>query len=124
MSKWQRMRHTLRYTRRVIALQALALGNFSDRLFNEQKGARRSILICFGILGLWVSYVLFSRPESISSSVAAAYAALTSLLATVFGFYNYSRNAADARAVRRSLHEARDEEDLPSGKAFDSDDDQ
>jgi len=69
-----------------------SLGDWIDRLFNQHKVVRRSLV--YWAIGLitFVTIVVFHDLEKITTPVASAFGLVIGLLATVLGLYQWSRN--------------------------------
>lgn len=68
------------------------IGKFLHRLFEEYKFVRRSsFLLVFGMWA-WATSIVFTSLDQVTTPVAAAYGTLTGVIATMFGFYQWSRD--------------------------------
>ena len=63
-----------------------------DRLFNRHKLVRRVLVFWAMATILWTSYMMFRDITLINNAAAMAYATNVGLLATVIGFYQWSRS--------------------------------
>lgn len=75
------------------ALRAVAAG--CDALANRHKGFRRLVLIWAIALITWTVHEVFTRAPAIGAGTATALGAVIGILATVIGFYQWSRERAD-----------------------------
>lgn len=71
---------------------------FTERLFEQHKLVRRSLIFVWSVVGIVISIHLFiGIPDKITASVAAAYSSLTVFLAALLTFYTTSRGKDDNR---------------------------
>lgn len=63
-----------------------------DAFFNKHKGARRLLLLWAMCLISWVVVHVVSKVTEINGHVAAIVIAVIGILATVIGFYQWSRS--------------------------------
>lgn len=71
---------------------------FTERLFEQHKLVRRSLIFVWSMVGIVISLHLFIQiPDQITPAVAAAYSSMTVFLAALLTFYTTSRGKDDNR---------------------------
>ena len=62
------------------------------KLFEEYKFVRRASVGLVFVMWAWFTWQVGNQLDTLTGSAAAAYGTLTGVIATVFKFYNDSRN--------------------------------
>jgi len=69
---------------------------FTERLFEQHRFVRRSLIFGWSAVGIWISLHLFVfNTETITTPVSIAYGSLTVFLAAILTFYTTSRGRDD-----------------------------
>lgn len=72
------------------------MGIMSD-LIEKHKAVRRLTLVWAIVIITWVTARVFEDLSKINGDVVGAYAIVTGLLATVIGFYKWTRHKDDSK---------------------------
>lgn len=72
-----------------------ALAGAADALANRHKAFRRCVLVWAIVLITWTVHEVFTRAPAIGAGTATALGAVIGVLATVIGFYQWSRERDD-----------------------------